>query len=165
MTNVLLSSETHEPQIYHIGKVEYIMTEKINFNELKIGDSLPTISTGPISRHTIALYAAGSSDFNPIHTDSDFAKNHAKLLDVIVHGMFVMGYLAKIASNIVPPEDIKRIKTQFRAMTNVKDDLTCSGILKEIKATQQGKVLTFSVSACRRDKSEVAVGEIDILLP
>ena len=140
------------------------MIEKIDLSALNVGDTLPTVNTGPISRHTIGLYAAGSADFNPIHTDSDFAKDKAGLPDVIVHGMFVMSYLAKIATNTVTPEAIKRIQTQFRAMTNVKDDLTCKGVVEKIEQTEQGKIAVVNVSAYRDDGSVVATGEIDILL-
>ena len=138
------------------------MPNKVNFKELVVGDILPVKNTGPISRHTIGLYAAGSSDFNPLHLDSDFAKDKAGLPDVIVHGMFVMGYLAKIATDSVTPENIKRVKAQFRAMTNVNDDLTCSGVIKKIENDKQGTLVTLSVKAARDTDDIVAVGEIDI---
>ena len=44
------------------------------FEALQQGDSLPPLVTEPISRQTLALYAGASGDHNPMHIDSDFAK-------------------------------------------------------------------------------------------
>ena len=46
----------------------------VDMKQLAVGDTLPAIEFGPISRHTLALYCGGSGDLNPIHVDSDFAK-------------------------------------------------------------------------------------------
>ena len=129
---------------------------------LQIGDSLPSIQTGPISRHTIALYAAGSRDLNPIHTDIDFAQGKARLPDVIVHGMFVMGYLARLGTANAPAGAVRRIKNQFRAMTNVKDNLICGGKVVGSKLHNGSRILTCALEAAREDGSVVAAGEIDI---
>ena len=134
-----------------------------HLGSLRVGDALPTVQTGPISRHNIALYAAGSSDLNPIHTDIDFARNKAGLPDVIVHGMFVMGYLAKIGTEYAPAGAIRRIKTQFRAMTNVGDNLVCTGKVTDRQASDGAMILTCALAATRQDDDVVvATGEIDI---
>lgn len=39
----------------------------------KVGDLLPELSFGPVTRTMLALYAGASLDHNPIHIDSDFA--------------------------------------------------------------------------------------------
>lgn len=136
-------------------------TQKLG--SLKVGDTLPALQTGPISRHTIALYAAGSSDLNPIHTDIDFAKHKAGLPDVIVHGMFVMGYLAKIGTEYAPAGAVRRIKTQFRTMTNVGDNLVCTGKVTDRQARDGATILTCALAATRQgDDVVVATGEIDI---
>lgn len=134
-----------------------------DLGSLDVGDALPTLQTGPISRHTIALYAAGSSDLNPIHTDIDFARHLAGLPDVIVHGMFVMGYLAKIGTEHAPAGAVRRIKTQFRTMTNVGDNLVCAGKVTDKQARDGATILTCALEATRQnDGVVVATGEIDI---
>jgi acyl dehydratase len=131
----------------------------------EVGDSLPAVATGPISRHMIATYAAGSADLNPIHTDLDFARDKAGLPDVIVHGMLVMGYLARVATDVVRPEAIRRLTTQFRAMTNVHDDLRCSGRVKAVAPEGPGRLVTVELAATRGDGTVVATGEVDLFLP
>lgn len=136
--------------------------QRQDLGSLDVGDVLPAFQTGPISRHTIALYAAGSSDLNPIHTDIDFARNRAGLPDVIVHGMFVMGYLAKFGTEHTPMATVRRIKTKFAALTNVGDDLACQGRVTNRQSRDGSTILTCAIEATRQDGVVVATGEIDI---
>ena len=39
-----------------------------------VGTEIPSLELPPISRYTLALFAGASGDHNPIHIDSDFAK-------------------------------------------------------------------------------------------
>ena len=41
---------------------------------VEIGQELPALKCGPITRTTLALFAGASGDPNPIHIDSDFAR-------------------------------------------------------------------------------------------
>ena len=56
------------------------------FDSVREGETLPGVVTGPITRHTLALYAGASGDYNPLHTDLDYARN-AGVPDVFAHGM------------------------------------------------------------------------------
>jgi len=53
---------------------------------IAVGDRLVHKTFPPISRHTLALYCGASGDHNPMHVDSDFAKQ-AGFPDVFSHGM------------------------------------------------------------------------------
>ena len=59
-------------------------TNEMDFSQLKVGDQLPTLEFGVITRHILALYCGGSGDHNPIHVDRDFAKA-AGYDDVFAH--------------------------------------------------------------------------------
>jgi len=45
------------------------MSKNINFENLKIGDSIPELVKTPITRTQLALFAGASGDHNPIHLD------------------------------------------------------------------------------------------------
>ena len=40
----------------------------------KVGENLPDLIVGPISRTNLALYAGASGDHNPLHIDTDYTK-------------------------------------------------------------------------------------------
>ena len=68
-----------------------------NFSTAKVGDELPPATFGPVTRGMLALYAGASGDHNPIHIDSDFAKQ-AGLPDVFAQGMLSFGGLAQVVT-------------------------------------------------------------------
>ena len=43
-------------------------------NTRRAGEELPPLTLEPITRHMLALYCGASGDHNPLHTDSDFAR-------------------------------------------------------------------------------------------
>ena len=100
------------------------------FDSVNVGDEIPSLSTPPISRHTLALYCGASGDHNPIHVDLDFAKSSG-LDDVIAHGMLSAGYLGRMLTNWVPQSAIRNWKNRFTAMTLIGDSVTCSGKIVE----------------------------------
>ncbi len=74
---------------------------QLTFESVNVGDELPELTTRPISRTTLALFAGASGDHNPIHIDTDFARK-AGMDDVFAHGMLSMAYLGRLLTGLVP---------------------------------------------------------------
>ena len=110
---------------------------KPTFNSLQVGDEIPTLTTPPVSRHTLALYCGASGDHNPIHVDLDFAKSSG-LNDVIAHGMLSAAYLAQMLTNWVPQSTIRSFNNRFTAMTHIGDTISCNGKIVD-KFEKDGK--------------------------
>ena len=104
--------------------------QHVQFDELQIGSELPSFTTAPLSRLTLALYAGASGDHNPIHVDLDFARN-AGMPDVFAHGMLSMAYLGRLLTNWVSQRAIREFSVRFSAVTHVGDAVACSGVVTE----------------------------------
>ena len=104
--------------------------QHVQFDELQIGSELPSFTTAPLSRLTLALYAGASGDHNPIHVDLDFARN-AGMPDVFAHGMLSMAYLGRLLTNWVSQRAIREFSVRFSAITHVGDAVACSGVVTE----------------------------------
>lgn len=102
----------------------------LNYEAIKVGDSIPSLTTPPISRTTLALYAGASGDHNPMHIDIDFAKKFG-MDDVFSHGMLVMAYLGRLLTNWVPQAAIRQYSVRFASITQVHDQIFCSGKITE----------------------------------
>lgn len=90
----------------------------------RVGDQLPALALGPITRTTLALFAGGSGDHNPIHLDLDVARR-AGLDDVFAHGMLSMAYLGRLLTDHVPQARLRDLSTRFVAVTPVNAEPTC----------------------------------------
>ncbi|SMF90078.1 Acyl dehydratase [Azospirillum oryzae] len=98
----------------------------MTLSDVTVGMELPPLEIGPISRRTLALFAGGSGDHQPIHIDIDAAKARGRE-DVIGHGMLAMAHLGRFLTNCVPQERIRSYKARFAAVTPVLANPTCRG--------------------------------------
>lgn len=107
------------------------MREQAPLNAVNVGDRLPELVKGPLTRATLALFAGASNDHNPLHIDSDHAKQWG-MPDVIAPGMLSMAYLAQMLTHWMPQARLRRWSVRFTAMTPVHATTTCSGTVMEI---------------------------------
>ncbi len=102
-----------------------------DLKNLKVGDTLPSFTTEPVSRLTLALYCGASGDHNPMHVDTDYARAGGSP-DVFAHGMLSMAYLGRLLTNWVDQRQIRGYGVRFTAITQVGDAVTCSGTVTEL---------------------------------
>ncbi len=98
----------------------------MNALALAVGDELPELAAGPITRTVLALFAGASGDHNPMHIDLDVARS-AGLDDVFAHGMLSMAYLGRLLTGWVPVEKILSYEVRFAAITPVHAEPVCRG--------------------------------------
>lgn len=98
---------------------------------LKVGSELTPVVTQPISRYTLAMFAGGSGDHNPMHIDTDFAHSFG-MPDVFAHGMLSMAYLAQVLTRSFDQRAIRSYGVRFVSITPVKATVTCTGMVTEI---------------------------------
>ena len=106
------------------------MTTLPSFDALQVGDKIPALALPPLSRLTLALYCGASGDHNPIHVDSDFAQS-AGMSDVLAHGMLSMAWLSRVLTQWVPQTAIRDYSVRFAAITQVHEQITCTGEVTE----------------------------------
>jgi acyl dehydratase len=129
----------------------------LKYNELNIGDEIPTLIKKPINRTTLALFAGASNDHNPIHIDIDFAKKSG-FEDVFAHGMLVMAYLGQVLTNWVPQTAIREFSSRFKAITNLGDVLSCKGIIEEKMLYNGENCVKLALSVVNQDGEEKLAG-------
>ena len=127
----------------------------------QVGDTLPPLTFGPISRTTLALYAGASGDHNPIHIDLDFARD-AGMDDVFAHGMLSMSQLGRLITNWAGQDRMRGLTTRFTAITPVGATITCTGTVTD-RFEEHGRVLlTIKLAAHIDDGTQTLRGEAQV---
>ena len=137
---------------------------EIKFSEINVGDELPVLVKPAISRTILTLYAGGSGDHNPIHIDSDFARQ-AGMDDVFVHGMLGMAYLGQLLTNWVSQDDIREFSVRFGSITQVGAEMTCSGTVTEKFDVDGENRVRLSLQSADQLGDVKLTGEAVIALP
>lgn len=128
----------------------------ISFNDVEAGSTLPEHKIGPIHHMDLVRYAGASGDFNPIHTDPEFA-NQVGLGGTIAHGMYMMAQIGRLVTNWVNPKQVAFFGVKFKGMGRPGEILVCTGTIKKKKEENGEKRLVISVQAAN-DKGEIKVG-------
>lgn len=118
--------------------------QSINYSSLEIGQALPPLTSAPISRTTLGLFAGASGDHNPIHIDIDFARK-AGMDDVFAHGMLSMAYLGRMLTGWVSQRALKTFSVRFTSVTNLRDAITCTG--KIVGKDDDERLVTVDIEA------------------
>ncbi len=136
----------------------------LDFSSLSIGDQLPPLQFGAISRHTLALYCGGSGDHNPIHVDRDFAQA-AGYDDVFAHGMLSMAILGRMLTNWTAQENIKTFSVRFSAITQVLDEVTASATISDKTSENGEQRLTLDIETRTQTGAKTLTGSATIVVP
>lgn len=131
---------------------------------LCVGDRLTPLIFGPISRAFLARYAAASSDFNPIHIDSDYAKAGGHR-DIFAHGMASLGLLSRMILQNFPDGRVTSLSGRFTAITKVGAIITLSGTIRAIVPRDQHLLVRLDIQSSVPKHQVTIIGQAEILLP
>jgi acyl dehydratase len=135
----------------------------VDLKSLKVGDALPELEFGPISRAMLALYAGASGDHNPVHIDTDFAKSSG-LSDVFAHGMLSYGVLTQVVTRWVGADRLREFGARFVSITQVHDKITCRAIVTDVFQVGHETRARIGVKAIAQDGRETLSGDAVVAL-
>jgi acyl dehydratase len=100
------------------------------YEEVNVGDALPSLTKDPVTHLQLVRYAGASGDFNPLHTDPKIGEMIGTG-GIIAHGMLIMGFVGEMLSNYAGPQALRKFGVRFKGMTHLGDVITCSGTITE----------------------------------
>ena len=103
---------------------------KLYFEDVQVGDAIPTLVKGPVTHLQLVRYAGASGDFNPLHTDPKIGEALG-IGGIIAHGMLIMGFVGQMLSDYVGPTALRKFGVRFKGMTRIDDEITCTGRITE----------------------------------
>jgi acyl dehydratase len=106
---------------------------KLDAASVRVGDALPTLTKGPISKDDLKRYGPAAGDPNPIHLDDEFAQS-AGYPGVFAHGMLSMGYLGEFLVRAAgSPAAVRTFRARFAKLTWPGDTVICHGTVTAVR--------------------------------
>ncbi len=139
------------------------MAQELKFEDINVGDTIPTVEKAPVSKDQIWRYAGASGDFNPLHMDDEWG-TMAGMGGRIAHGMLMMGFVGQAVTNFVPKKNLRKFSVRFGGMTKLEDVITISGTIKD-KRTENGEnIITVELMAIDQNGDMKVSGSFDAAL-
>jgi acyl dehydratase len=133
------------------------------FDEVAVGDALPSLTLPALDRTTLALYAGASGDHNPIHIDIDAARR-AGLPDVIGHGMLSMAWLGRLVTSWAPQAALREFGVRFQGITHLGNAIACTGRVVEKLERGGEKLVRIELQAVNQYGERKTAGEALVAL-
>ncbi|MGM9923077.1 MAG: MaoC/PaaZ C-terminal domain-containing protein [Bacillus sp. (in: firmicutes)] len=131
----------------------------LQYETLQEGQQLEPLVKDPVTKVQLVKYAGASGDYNPLHTDDEFAKKIG-MPGVIAHGMLVMGFLGQYVRELAGTSaDPVTFKMRFGAMTKPGDAITCSAIIKKVYEEDRQRYAALELVAEKAPGKVVGSGE------
>ncbi len=117
------------------------MAEKqLYWEDVQEGQELPPYSQ-KVGYMELNRFAGANDELVPIHMDPDYAKDVAKLPDVIIMGNLKLAYIANAITDWAGDEGwITKVSVEYRKMDTVNSTITAKGKVTK-KFQQDGKNL------------------------
>lgn len=131
----------------------------LNYESLQENEQLSPLEIPPVTKVQLVKYAGASGDFNPLHTDDEFARSIG-MDGVIAHGMLIMGFLGKYVMKLAGTDSrVYSFYMRFGAMTYPGDRITCSGIVEKLYKKNGKKYVELELYANKSPKVAVGTGK------
>ncbi|MEV5831638.1 MaoC/PaaZ C-terminal domain-containing protein [Spirillospora sp. NPDC052242] len=130
----------------------------VPLDEIKVGETRERVVVEDLKRTQIVQYAGASGDFNPLHSDHEFAVTAAGYPGVFAHGMLTMGMTGRVLTEWFGRENLLRFGVRFKAQVWPGDTLTVTATVEDVASGEQGPVAELSLRTVNQDGVEVVTG-------
>ena len=137
-----------------------------HFDEIRVGDELPTLAR-IVTREDVRAYAEAGGDHNPLHQDDEVARA-VGFHGIIAHGMFTMGHLASCVTTWAgDPDRVVRLSAQFRAPVFMGEEIVAGGRVRSLDAQTRTAIVDLWVSVDHDGANDLAIrrGEAEVRFP
>ena len=103
------------------------MAEQLFWEDVEEGQEVPPFSQ-KVGYMELNRFAGANEELVPIHMDADYAKNVAKLPDVIIMGNLKLAYIANAITDWAGDDGwITKLAIDYRKMDTVNSTITAKG--------------------------------------
>lgn len=131
---------------------------------VRVGQELPPLVKGPITREMLREYGPAAGDPNPIHLDDEFAKN-AGYPGVFAHGMLSMGFLGEFLVNAAGVGHVRKFRARFAKLTWPGDVVTCRGTVTAVRDEGDVRLVDCEIWTETQTGERKVVGSATLALP
>ena len=148
-----------------VEKAEWNAPPQRVFEEIKVGDEVPSVMRGPMTTGHLVRWAAVNGNYARIHWDLPYAMLRQGLPNVVVNGSLKNQYLYILMQRFVGEAGwVRKMYLEHRGMDHPGDTLTITGKVTE-KTERDGIGHVKCEIGLRNDRGKTSQGWAEVALP
>lgn len=136
------------------------MVRDIPFAELKIGDKASMTKT--VTEYDVYTFAGVTGDFNPVHINTEFAKN-TMFKERIAHGMLSAGFISAVIGTSLPGANSIYVGQELSFKAPVKIGDTVTATVEVVEKIEEKKRVILRTTVTNQDGTLVVDGKATML--
>lgn len=136
------------------------MVQDIKFADIKIGDKASMAKT--VSEHDVYTFAGLSGDFNPVHVNTEFAKN-TMFKERIAHGMLSAGFISALLGTTLPGANTIYLAQELAFKAPVKIGDTVTATIEVVEKIQEKNRLILRTTVTNQQGTVVIDGKATVM--
>lgn len=130
---------------------------------LREGQAFPLRRLGPLTRVEIARYAGAGGDFNPLHTDEEFAVASG-FPSVFAMGLLGAGILAQTLARWVGPQNVHEYSVRFTGQVWPGDTLSAQGFVDQVDSRASPRTASLKLMLSRQTGETILTGDAVVVM-
>ncbi len=136
------------------------MVQDIPFAQVKVGDKASMTKT--VSEHDVYAFAGVTGDFNPVHVNSEFARQ-TMFKERIAHGMLSAGFISAVLGTALPGANTIYLGQELSFKAPVKIGDTVTATVECVEKIEEKNRLIFRTTVTNQDGVLVVDGKATML--
>ena len=135
------------------------------FEEIKVGDELPELRKGPVTRQMLVEWCAAENDYYNLHYDERVAQQ-MKLPGTPIQGTFKYAMMGQMVERwLTGSGSLRRITASYRGLNLEGETVTARGKVLSCQPADGGGLIELDVWV-ENDKGERStLGQASVFLP
>jgi 3-hydroxybutyryl-CoA dehydratase len=129
--------------------------QELVYDEIKVGDTSSFTKT--VTETDIVNYAGITGDFNPVHTDVEYA-NASMFKERIAHGMLTAGFISTVIGTQLPGPNTIYLGQELSFKAPVKIGDTVTATLTVVKKRDDKRLITLTTTVTNQHSDIVVEG-------
>jgi acyl dehydratase len=130
----------------------------INFDSIKVGDEIPPLVKGPVTRQHLVEWCAAENDYYHLHYDERVAER-MKMPGTPIQGTYKFALLGQLVTRwIGNSATLKNIECSYRGLSLEGDTLTCKGKVTRVAKVGKGGLVDLELWCENSDGTRSTLG-------
>lgn len=142
------------------------LKQPIFFEDVKVGDSLPTAQHGPLTIVDTVRWAGLQENWQHLHYDRDHVREHNGLKTFIASGAYRQALIIRMLTDWIGPRGwLRKINVRHTYSTFEGDTMSFGGRVARKSETSSNPWIECELTGRNQENNDILIGSCTVIVP